>query len=399
MNYQFFPVIFMLLVLAISPSSLAFASTSSDSGGDNDDFLNIREATIGADPDEMSAFLETHGHIPTNGDGGAFGYGILTDEGLDAVVVSTTHAGVQDSEEQSNASDPVWHNHYVTLSQDSDYCGNDSRVESITFESPGQVDIRDDNADLTKLPSSFSGTDALSGADLTIKPGTSVKDVVSFKLAPQFNDNGELEAVCVTNLQSAENIVFDNNNDNSNSDSNNDDSSSSSSNDDSNEASQGIRQSQISTQLGVCVSGEGTFFSCNNLSDQNQANSGNNAAAQSGGRDNDDDDDDDNTASQGIGQSQSSNQNALCVSGSGTFDSCNNLNVQNQQNSGNNAAAQQGGSGSGGNLANQAIGQAQSSNQDSGVVSGGNTAGSGNNANTQSQTNTGNNAAAQKGGR
>ena len=310
------------------------------------------------------------------------------------MVVSTTHAGVQDSEEQSNASDPVWHNHYVTLSQDSDYCGNDSKVESITFESPGQVDIRDDNADLTKLPSSFSGTDALSGADLTIKPGTSVKDVVSFKLAPQFNDNGELEAVCVTNIQSAENIVFDNNNGNSNSDSSNDDSSSSSSNDDSSEASQGIRQSQISTQLGVCVSGDGTFFSCNNLSDQNQANSGNNAAAQSG--DSDDDDDDGNTANQGIGQSQSSDQNALCVSGSGTFDSCNNFNAQNQQNSGNNALAQQDGSGSGGNSANQGIGQSQSSNQGSDVVSGGNTAGSGNNANIQSQTNTGNNAAAKK---
>jgi len=396
-NYQFIPVIFMLLVLAISPSSLAFSSTSSNSAGYKNDFLNIREATIGADSDEMSAFLETHGHIPTNGDGGAFGYGVLTDEGLDAVVVSTTHAGVQDSEEQSNASDPVWHNHYVTLSQDSDYCGNDSKVESITFESPGQVDIRDDNADLTKLPSSFSGTDALSGADLTIKPGTSVKDVVSFKLAPQFNDNGELEAVCVTNLQSAENIVFDNNNGNSNSDSSNDDSSSSSSNDDSSEASQGIRQSQISTQLGVCVSGEGTFFSCNNLSDQSQTNTGNNAAAQSGGSD--DDDDDDNTANQGIDQAQSSDQNALCVSGSGTFDSCNNFNAQNQQNSGNNALAQQDGSGSGGNSANQGIGQSQSSNQGSDVVSGGNTAGSGNNANIQSQTNTGNNAAAQKGGR
>ena len=407
----------MLLVLAISPSSLAFATTSSDSDGDNDDFLNIREATIGADSGEMSAFLETHGHIPTNGDGGAFGYGVLTDEGLDAVVVSTTHAGVQDSEEQSNASDPVWHNHYVTLSQDSDNCGNDSKVESITFESPGEVDIRDDNADLTKLPSSFSGTDALSGADLTIKPGTSVKDVVSFKLAPQFNDNGELEAVCVTNLQSAENIVFDNNNgnsnsdssnsdssnsdssnsDSSNSDSSNDDSSSSSSNDDSNEASQGIRQSQISTQLGVCVSGDGTFFSCNNLSDQSQTNTGNNAAAKSGGSD--DDDDDDNTANQGIDQAQSSDQNALCVSGSGTFDSCNNFNAQNQQNSGNNALAQQDGSGSGGNSANQGIGQSQSSNQGSDVVFGGNTAGSGNNANIQSQTNTGNNAAVQKGGR
>ena len=50
-----------------------------------------------------------------------------------------------------------------------------------------------------------------------------------------------------------------------------------------NTANQGIGQSQSSTQLGVCVSGDGTLFSCNNLSDQNQANSGSNAAAQSGG--------------------------------------------------------------------------------------------------------------------
>src|SRR3954464_9465262 len=92
-----------------------------------------------------------------------------------------------------------------------------------------------------------------------------------------------------------------------------------------------------------------------------------------------------NSANQGIGQAQSSNQNALCVSGTGTLVSCNNLNAQNQANSGNNALAQQGGSGSGkgktGNTANQGIGQAQSSNQKSGVVSGGNTAGSGNNVN------------------
>jgi hypothetical protein len=163
-----------------------------------------------------------------------------------------------------------------------------------------------------------------------------------------------------------------------------------------NSANQGIGQTQSSTQLGVCVSGDGTLFSCNNLNAQNQANSGNNAAAQSGGNDDDDDDDDGNTANQGIGQSQSSNQNALCVSGSGTFVSCNNLNAQNQANSGNNALAQQGSGSGGGNTANQAIGQSQSSTQNSGVVSGGNTTGSGNNANTQSQNNTGSNAVGQQ---
>ena len=54
-----------------------------------------------------------------------------------------------------------------------------------------------------------------------------------------------------------------------------------------------------------------------------------------------------NVAQQTIEQSQSSVQNALCISGSGTFVSCNNLSFQNQKNTGNNALAQQGGSGSG----------------------------------------------------
>ncbi|MDN5847550.1 MAG: hypothetical protein L0H53_14895 [Candidatus Nitrosocosmicus sp.] len=223
-----------------SPIALVFASTESD------DFLNIREATIDSDSDEMGAFLETHGHIPTDGDDGAFGYGILTTEGLDAVVVSTTHAGVLDSKEQDNADDPVWHNHFVTLGTDSDNCGDDPAVKSITFESPGLVDINDYNADLTEIPASFSGTDALSGDDLTIEHGTDVDDVVSFRLAPQFNDDDELEAVCVTDIQSAENIVFDDKKNNGDSDDNSDEggNNSNNDNDEDNIATQGIGQSQ-----------------------------------------------------------------------------------------------------------------------------------------------------------
>ena len=37
-----------------------------------------------------------------------------------------------------------------------------------------------------------------------------------------------------------------------------------------NTANQGIGQSQSSLQLGVCVSGNGTLFSCNNANSQNQ---------------------------------------------------------------------------------------------------------------------------------
>ena len=103
-----------------------------------------------------------------------------------------------------------------------------------------------------------------------------------------------------------------------------------------------------------------------------------------------------NVAQQAISQSQASVQNALCVSGSGTFVSCNNFSFQNQKNTGNNALAQQGGNGKGsGNSAEQSISQSQSSSQNSQVVSGGDTIGSGNNVNIQSQTNSGSNAAAQ----
>ena len=100
-----------------------------------------------------------------------------------------------------------------------------------------------------------------------------------------------------------------------------------------------------------------------------------------------------NKAKQSIDQSQSSNQNAGCVSGVTTFLSCNNLSFQHQKNTGNNALAQQ--AGQGGNSADQSISQSQSSSQNSQVVSGADTIGSGNNINVQSQENTGSNALAQ----
>ncbi len=109
-------------------------------------------------------------------------------------------------------------------------------------------------------------------------------------------------------------------------------------NDGGNSASQGIGQSQISKQNSQVVSGGDTKNSGNNFNFQNQFNKGNNALAQSGG--DDDDNDGGNSASQGIGQSQISKQNSQVVSGGDTKNSGNNFNFQNQENKGNNAAAQ-----------------------------------------------------------
>ena len=104
-----------------------------------------------------------------------------------------------------------------------------------------------------------------------------------------------------------------------------------------NVAQQSISQSQASVQNALCASGGTTFLSCNNISFQNQKNTGNNALAQ---QDDDDDNNGGNSADQSISQSQSSSQNSQVVSGGDTIGSGNNINVQNQENTGNNALAQ-----------------------------------------------------------
>jgi hypothetical protein len=70
-----------------------------------------------------------------------------------------------------------------------------------------------------------------------------------------------------------------------------------------------------------------------------------------------------NKATQSIEQSQSLVQNSLYSSGATTFISCNIVIFQNQNNTGNNALAQQDDNDEGDNLAEQSISQLQSSNQ------------------------------------
>src|ERR671914_1193038 len=104
-------------------------------------FLIIEKAEVSANG-ELEATLFTEGVIPTDGSEGAFGYGILTDDG-NAILVSTTHAGVLDSEEQDYILDPTWHNHFVTLNEDIEQCSPDPGVGDITWQSPGEVEIDD----------------------------------------------------------------------------------------------------------------------------------------------------------------------------------------------------------------------------------------------------------------
>ena len=167
-------------------------------------FLNIEKAEVAAN-DELEATLTAEGVIPTDGSEGAFGYGILTEDG-DAILVATTHAGVLDSEEQSSMEDPTWHTHLVRLGDIAE-CGEDQGVVDITWQSPGQVEINDNIASVSGVGTDeFEGSDSITGEDLSMTLGEDVSNVVSFRLNPIFDEQAGLQAVCVTDIMAADDI-------------------------------------------------------------------------------------------------------------------------------------------------------------------------------------------------
>jgi hypothetical protein len=172
-------------------------------------FLVIESTRVTVeDDDELEARLITEGLlIPTDGSEGAFGYGILTEDG-DAILVATTHAGVLDSEEQNYILDPTWHNHFVRLGDDVEQCGEDQGVVDITWQSPGEVRIDDNTARISGVPTDeFEGWDSITGKELSMTLGETVSEVISFKLDPVFDEEDGLQAVCVTDIRSAEEEV------------------------------------------------------------------------------------------------------------------------------------------------------------------------------------------------
>ncbi len=104
-----------------------------------------------------------------------------------------------------------------------------------------------------------------------------------------------------------------------------------------NDGDQDIDQGQSSRQNAQCVSGEDVVASCNQLSVQDQDNEGNIAAAQDGG---DNKKGKGNDGDQDIEQEQENKQNAQCVSGEDAIVSCNQLSVQDQFNEGSNTLGQ-----------------------------------------------------------
>lgn len=131
-----------LFLIAIFASLLAVGATTAYAGV-IPPYLIIQSSTIFENPTDVSVKINVLSNpIPIGP--GAYGTGALADGTL---IVTTTHAGVLDSETQAgDANNPIPHNHYVNLVSpvddpnfvgDCDDQGANARVGSLSFESPG----------------------------------------------------------------------------------------------------------------------------------------------------------------------------------------------------------------------------------------------------------------------
>jgi hypothetical protein len=170
-------------------------------GNTIENLVMIENASIRVhlDQNQLEARFTSEGPISTNGTEGALGYGILS---KNASLVTHTHRGILDSEDQSSLEDPIWHNHFVTLGN-VEQCGENLGVVDVTLQSPGEVRIDDNNATISQIPTDgFEGTDSITNEPLSMTLGGVGQgfSVVSFRLNPIFGEDGGLEAVCLTDF-------------------------------------------------------------------------------------------------------------------------------------------------------------------------------------------------------
>lgn len=211
----FFGLFLVLLIIVVTVIASDKPENTTDTVATKDDTIknekssqnnnlkvdhHLNEAVIEKNGDSMTANLKALGLIPLKGESGAVGYGLITDKGTDAIIVSTTHGGVLDSETQDDANDPIWHNHIVKLGS-VPQCGENPGVIDITFEEPGDVKINNTELAITDAPAVFSGTHSLTKEKLNFIPGTNLQKVVQFELEPIFGSDSNLQAVCVKNIE------------------------------------------------------------------------------------------------------------------------------------------------------------------------------------------------------
>ena len=173
-------------------------------------FADVTAAAVITDSSEFEKVrVYTGADVPTDGSGGAFGYGVISSAGLDAIVVTTTHAGIKDSIAQVDADDASFHNHYVALVnlEDDSACPG-HQVSDISYQQPGDVSVSGHGVVIEDAPYYFGATHSLSEEHISFNTGDDVSDVVYFTIDPvdsegnTITDVADLAAVCINDIKS-----------------------------------------------------------------------------------------------------------------------------------------------------------------------------------------------------
>lgn len=164
-------------------------------------FSDIVKAKLNDEKKALNSLqIKTGAKIPTGEM--LHGFGVITDgsaAGAAAVaIVTTTHPGVYDSEDQVDVNDPVWHNHVVALKGiDIAECGSGLAVQDLTFESPEKTTVKSNHVGMNHIAygeytGQLAGTAINSGDDAAL--------IVSFILSGSTGGSD----ICVTPVSSAD---------------------------------------------------------------------------------------------------------------------------------------------------------------------------------------------------
>lgn len=198
-----------IITVSVILTTISYLNTGTTVNFADGQSFTINDGEVTKANNKLDSTLTFMSPINQDGTSGAMGVAVISDKGIGSVIASTTHGGVFDSSIQKNASDPIWHNHFVKLIEGNNTgnkCGEDLMVEELTFESPGNLTITNDTMKHSQIPTSFNATSSFSNSSLSFELGENIDKLVTFKIEPKLNSSGDIEAVCVTNIQPASNM-------------------------------------------------------------------------------------------------------------------------------------------------------------------------------------------------
>jgi hypothetical protein len=177
----------IFVTMTLLAAGIIFSPMAASAFPNQGDFLDLKKAVLDINDGVITDIIfKAQANIPAH-PGINWGYGIVTlDESNDLNVIATTshpNLPIPDSKLQNgDPTDDVIHNHYVILGlNEIGVCGPDPFIQDLTFESPGQIFVKQNEAILKNLPKSVIGGNFPPEPE-TFIPGTNYQVAASFLL-------------------------------------------------------------------------------------------------------------------------------------------------------------------------------------------------------------------------